>query len=251
MIPTDEGRAWAKEIEALACSSQDAMDECRRTCSVNQLVDAGHLGRPAGRAVPAGSARLAYGGCWQARLRATVLAAGWPAIDVRTVALLNGIARLSINCARAAPGVGPTGIQILRAFWRCARPGGTGREMLSSFLLCYDARRAMRGLTPRPLAHQKRQATILGAPPPARACHGLDAAGSVSYAHRWRAGVDPQAQQRRRRCEPPPMWLRHESAFAAALAPDLALAVFAPSKMPIERPLDARWRRLKVDVPDR
>ena len=117
---------------------------------------------------------------------ATVLARGWPAHDPRTAALLNGIAGRAIElCEGLRLVTGQPAMQVLPGVLAVAEHARcSGREMLSAFVLGYDvAARLCTAFTPRPLAHQNGQASLLGAAAAGARLRGLDAAG-VSLAMR-------------------------------------------------------------------
>ena len=89
-----------------------------------------------------------------------------------------------------------------RGCWRSAsRPAVPGREMLTAFVLGYDvAARIAGGFTPRPLAHQNGQVSLLAAAAAGARLRGLDAAGiSLRDAHRDGADADAELYQRSRR----------------------------------------------------
>lgn len=171
---------------------------------------------------------------------ATVLAPDWPASDVRTAALLNGIAGRSIELCEGLRLVsGQPAIQILPgvlAVGEAAR--STGRDMLSAFLLGYDAAaRLCTGFTPRPLAHQNGQATLLGAAAAGARLRGLDAAG-VSLAMRIATVLVLTPSYNNVVAGATALNVAGGmSSFAAALAPELALAGFAARDDAIEEAL--------------
>src|ERR1700737_1030327 len=97
---------------------------------------------------------------------ATVYARGWPAHDPRTAALLNGIAGRSIELCEGLRLVsGQAALQILPGGLAVGEAAGSsGREMLAALVLGYDlAGRLAGGFTPRPLAHQNGQVSLLAA----------------------------------------------------------------------------------------
>ena len=97
---------------------------------------------------------------------ATVYARGWPTSDPRTAALLNGIAGRSIELCEGLRLVsGQAAMQVLPGVLAVGEQArSTGREMLTALLLGYDvAARLAGGFTPRPLAHQNGQVSLLAA----------------------------------------------------------------------------------------
>src|SRR4051794_35274020 len=97
---------------------------------------------------------------------ATVYARGWPMQDPRSAALLNGIAGRSIELCEGLRLVsGQAAMQVLPGVLAVAEhAGSSGREMLAAFLLGYDVvGRLSSGFTPRPLAHQNGQVSLLAA----------------------------------------------------------------------------------------
>src|ERR1700730_4485449 len=97
---------------------------------------------------------------------ATVYARGWPSSDPRTAALLNGIAGRSIELCEGLRLVsGQPAIQVLPGVLAVGEdPRSPGREILAAFVLGYDvAGRLASGFTPRPLAHQNGQVSLLAA----------------------------------------------------------------------------------------
>ena len=130
-----------------------------------------------------GAARAARG---YAGSGATVYARGWPDKDPRTAALLNGIAGRAIELCEGLRLVsGQAAMQVLPAVLAVGeQAASTGREMLAAFMLGYDVvGRLAGGFTPRPLAHQNGQVSLLAAAAAGARLRGLDAAG-VSRAMR-------------------------------------------------------------------
>ena len=117
---------------------------------------------------------------------ATVYARSWPTHDPRTAALINGIAGRSIELCEGLRLVsGQAAMQVLPAVLAVGeerkRPGA---EMLAAFILGYDVvGRLAGGFTPRPLAHQNGQVSLLAAASAGARLCGLDGAG-VSRAMR-------------------------------------------------------------------
>lgn len=171
---------------------------------------------------------------------ATVLAAGWPASDVRTAALLNGIAGRSIELCEGLRLVsGQPAIQILPGVLAVGEQAGrSGREMLSAFLAGYDAAaRICAGFTPRPLAHQNGQATMLGAVASGARLRGLDAAG-VSLAMRIASVLILTPSYNNVVAGATALNVAGGmSSFVGALAPELALSGFTAQSDAIEEAL--------------
>src|SRR5438132_11871529 len=111
---------------------------------------------------------------------ATVYARGWPTHDPRTAALLNGIAGRSIELCEGLRLVsGQAAMQVLPGVLavgeHAPRPG---REVLAALVLGYDVGgRLAGGFTPRPLAHQNGQVSLLAAAAAGARLRGLDATG--------------------------------------------------------------------------
>jgi 2-methylcitrate dehydratase PrpD len=171
---------------------------------------------------------------------ATVYGRGWKANDPRTAALLNGIAGRSIELCeglrlvsgQAAAQVLPGVLAVGEAF------GRSGKEMMAAFVLGYDvAARLCGAFTPRPLAHQNGQACLLAAVAAGAKLRGLDAEG-ISRA--MRIGVTLVLTPSYTNVVAGATALNVAggmSGFAAALAPDLALAGFVAQDDAIEQAL--------------
>jgi 2-methylcitrate dehydratase PrpD len=135
--------------------------------------------RPEVRALRTGMAATAGTG-------ATLLAFGWASSDPRTAALLNGIACRSIELCEGHRLVsGQAAAQVLPAVLAVSEiMGSTGPDILTALVLGYDvASRMSAAFTPRPLAHQNGQASMLGSAAACAKLRGLDAAG-ISLAMR-------------------------------------------------------------------
>jgi 2-methylcitrate dehydratase PrpD len=171
---------------------------------------------------------------------ATVYGRGWTSSDPRTAALLNGIAGRSIELCeglrlvsgQAAAQVLPGVLAVGEAF------GRSGTEMMAALVLGYDvAARLCAAFTPRSLAHQNGQACLLAAIAAGARLRGLDAAG-VSSA--MRIGVTMVLTPSYTNVVAGATALNVAggmSGFAAALAPDLALAGFEAQDDAIEEGL--------------
>ena len=111
---------------------------------------------------------------------ATVYARFWPTHDPRTAALINGIAGRSIELCEGLRLVsGQAAMQVLPGVLAVGEERKSpGQEMLAAFILGYDVvGRLAGGFTPRPLAHQNGQVSLLAAAAAGARLCGLDAAG--------------------------------------------------------------------------
>ena len=171
---------------------------------------------------------------------ATVYARGWPIHDPRTAALLNGIAGRSIELCEGLRFVsGQAAMQILPGVLAVGEhAGSSGREMLAAFVLGYDiAARLSGGFTPRPLAHQNGQVSLLAASAAGARLHGLDAAG-ISRAMRIATTLLLTPSYTNAVAGATVLNVAGGmSGFAAALAPELALAGFEAQDAAIEEAL--------------
>jgi 2-methylcitrate dehydratase PrpD len=178
--------------------------------------------------------RLAGGG------GATVYARGWPSRDPRTAALLNGIAGRSIELCEGLRFVsGQAAMQVLPGVLAVGeQAGGTGRDLLMALLLGYDvAARLAGGFTPRPLAHQNGQVSLLAAAAAGARLRGLDA-GGISRAMRIATTLMLTPSYTNAVAGATALNVAGGmSGFAAALAPDLALAGFEAQDDAIEEAL--------------
>ncbi len=168
---------------------------------------------------------------------ATIYARGWPQHDPRTAALLNGIAGRSIELCEGLRLVsGQAAMQVLPGVLAVGEQArSSGRDMLMALLLGYDvAARLAGGFTPRPLAHQNGQVSLLAAAAAGARLRGLDAAqtgGAMriattllltpSYTNAVAGATALNVAG-------------GMSSFAAALAPELALAGFTAQDNAIE-----------------
>jgi 2-methylcitrate dehydratase PrpD len=171
---------------------------------------------------------------------ATVYARGWPAQDARTAALLNGIAGRSIELCEGLRFVsGQAAMQVLPGALAVGeQAGSTGRDTLMALLLGYDvAARLAGGFTPRPLAHQNGQVSLLAAAAAGARLRGLDAAGS-SRAMRIATTLVLTPSYTSAVAGATALNVAGGmSGFAAALAPDLALAGFEAQENAVEEAL--------------
>jgi 2-methylcitrate dehydratase PrpD len=171
---------------------------------------------------------------------ATVYGRGWPTDDPRTAALLNGIAGRSIElCEGLRLASGQAAAQVLPGVLAIGEAfGRSGKEMMAAFVLGYDiAARLCTAFTPWPLAHQNGQACLLAAVAAGAKLRGLDAAG-ISRA--MRIGVTLVLTPSYTNVVAGATALNVAggmSGFAAALAPELALAGFEAQTDAIEQAL--------------
>ena len=173
---------------------------------------------------------------------ATVLARGWPTSDPRTAALLNGIAGRSIELCEGHRYVSCQGaVQIIPGVLAVGEWAHcNGREMLAALILGYDvAVRLGAALTARPLAHQNGQAPLLGAVAAGARLRGLNAA-DTSRALRIGATLVLTPSYTNAVAGATTLNVAGGiSGFAAALAPDLALAGFAAQANAVEETLSS------------
>ena len=171
---------------------------------------------------------------------ATVYAQGWPIADPRTAALLNGIAGRSIELCEGLRFVsGQAAMQVLPGVLAVGEhSGSSGREILTAFVLGYDvAARIAGGFTPRPLAHQNGQVSLLAAAVAGARLRGLDAAG-VSRAMRIATVLMLTPSYTNAVAGATALNVAGGmSGFAAALAPELASAGFEAQPDAIEEAL--------------
>jgi 2-methylcitrate dehydratase PrpD len=178
--------------------------------------------------------RLATGG------GAAVYARGMPRAEPRMAALLNGIAGRSIElCEGLRLSSGQAAMQVLPAVLAVGEArGNSGAEILAALLLGYEvAGRLSRGFTPRPLAHQNGQVSLIAAAAAGARLYGLDAADTA------------RAMRIATTLLLTPSYLDAVagasalnvaggmSGFAGALAPELALAGFAAREDAVETAL--------------
>jgi 2-methylcitrate dehydratase PrpD len=179
-------------------------------------------------------ARLGTGG------GATTYARGFPPHDARTAALLNGIAGRSIELCEGLRLVsGQAAMQVLPGVLAVGEQvGASGRDMLMALLLGYDvAARLAHGFTPRPLAHQNGQVSLLAAAAAGARLRGLDASG-VSRAMRIATTLLLTPSYTNAVAGATALNVAGGmSGFAAALAPDLAAAGFTARDDAVEQAL--------------
>ena len=166
--------------------------------------------------------------------------AAGPPTTRSTAALLNGIAGRSIELCEGLRLVsGQAAMQVLPAVLAVGeqrrRPG---REMLAAFILGYDVvGRLAGGFTPRPLAHQNGQVSLLAAAAAGARLCGLDAAG-VSRAMRIATTLLLTPSYTNAVAGATALNVAGGmSGFAGALAPELAQAGFTAQEDAIEEAL--------------
>src|SRR5215472_10284477 len=172
---------------------------------------------------------------------ATVYAPGWPQSDARSAALLNGIAGRAIELCEGLRLVsGQAALQVLPGVLAVGEQAhSSGRDMLTALLLGYDvAARFAGGFTPRPLAHQNGQVSLLAAAAAGAKLRGLDAEG-ISRAMRIATTLLLTPSYTNAVAGATALNVAGGmSGFAAALAPELALAGFVAQDDAIEEALD-------------
>ncbi len=170
----------------------------------------------------------------------TVYARSWPAHDPRTAALLNGIAGRSIELCEGLRLVsGQAAMQVLPAVLAVGEAAQcSGRDMLAAFILGYDVvGRLAGGFTPRPLAHQNGQVSLLAAAAAGARLRGLDADG-VSRAMRIATTLLLTPSYTNAVAGATALNVAGGmSGFAGALAPELALAGFVAQPDAVEEAL--------------
>jgi 2-methylcitrate dehydratase PrpD len=171
---------------------------------------------------------------------ATVYARGGPQSDPRSAALVNGIAGRAIELCEGLRLVsGQAAMQVLPGVLAVAEQAGSpGSEILAALILGYEvAGRLAAGFTPRPLAHQNGQVSLLAAAAAGARLKGLDAAG-VSLAMRIATTLLLTPSYTNAVAGATALNVAGGmSGFAAALAPELALAGFAAQEGAVEEAL--------------
>src|SRR5437763_4501702 len=171
---------------------------------------------------------------------ATIYARGWPQMDPRTAALLNGAAGRAIElCEGLRLVAGQAALQVLPGVLAVGeQAGSSGRDFLAAFLLGYEvAGRLASGFTPRPLAHQNGQVSLLAAAAAGAKLRGLDAAG-ISRAMRIATVLVLTPSYTNAVAGATALNIAGGmSGHAAALAPELALAGFEAQPDAIEEAL--------------
>jgi 2-methylcitrate dehydratase PrpD len=171
---------------------------------------------------------------------ATVYASGLPQSDARTAALLNGIAGRAIELCEGLRLVsGQAAMQVLPGVLAVGEETGrSGRQILAALILGYDVvGRLAHGFTPRPLAHQNGQVSLIAAAAAGARLRGFDAAG-VSLATRIAATLVLTPSYTNAVAGATALNVAGGmSGFAASLAPELALSGFVAQPDAIEEAL--------------
>jgi 2-methylcitrate dehydratase PrpD len=171
---------------------------------------------------------------------ATVFARGWKQSDARTAALLNGIAGRAIELCEGLRLVsGQAAMQVLPGVLAVAETAGSsGREIMAALILGYEVAGRLAGaFTPRPLAHQNGQVSLLAAAAAGARLRGLDPTG-ISLAMRLATTLVPTPSYTNAVAGATALNVAGGmSGFAAALAPELALAGFTAQENAIEEAL--------------
>ena len=171
---------------------------------------------------------------------ATVFAREWHAHDPRTAAMLNGIAGRAIELCEGLRLVsGQAAMQVLPGVLAAGESArASGREMLAALILGYEvAGRLCAAFTPRPLAHQNGQASLLAAAAGGARVRGLGAA-EVSRAMRVATTLLLTPSYTNTVAGATALNVAGGmSGFVGALAPDLALAGFEAQDDAIEEAL--------------
>jgi 2-methylcitrate dehydratase PrpD len=109
---------------------------------------------------------------------ATVLSAGLPQADIRSAALLNGIAARSVELCEGVRGLQPSPHILPGVLAIAEQRALDGRAMLGAFVLGYEAAgRLNRGYTQRVVSHPNGQLSLLAAAAAGARLHGLDGTG--------------------------------------------------------------------------
>jgi len=172
---------------------------------------------------------------------ATVFALGWPTHDPHTAALLNGIAGRSIElCEGLRFFSGQAAMQVLPGLLAVGEKAGrSGRDMLTALLVGYDlVARLASGFTPRPLAHQNGQVALVASAAAGARLRDLDSAG-ISRAMRIATTLVLTPSYTNAVAGATALNVAGGmSGFAAALAPELALAGFGAEEDAVEQAFD-------------
>jgi 2-methylcitrate dehydratase PrpD len=171
---------------------------------------------------------------------ATVYASGFPSHDPRTAALLNGIAGRSIElCEGLRLASSQAAMQVLPGVLAVGEQArSSGRDMLTALLLGYDVAARLAGsFMPRPLAHQNGQVSLLAAAAAGARLRGVDANG-ISRAMRIATTLLLTPSYTNAVAGATALNVAGGmSGFAAALAPELALAGFEAQHDAVEQAL--------------
>ncbi len=171
---------------------------------------------------------------------AMIYARGWSDCDPRTAALLNGIAGRAIELCEGLRLVSSqAAIQVLPTVLAVSEDARrSGRDALLALLLGYDvAARLASCFTPRPLAHQNGQVSLLAAAAAGARLRGLDAAG-ISRAMRIATTLLLTPSYTNAIAGSTALNVAGGmSGFVGALAPDLTLSGFEAQENAIEQSL--------------
>ena len=167
---------------------------------------------------------------------ATILAAGLPQADIRTAALLNGIAARSVELCEGVRGLQPAPHLLPGVLAIAEQHALGGRAMLGAFVLGYEAAgRLNRGYVQRVVSHPNGQLSLLGAAAAGARLHGLDGAG-VSLAMRIATSMLMTASYNNTVLGGTTLNLPAGlGAVAATLAPEMAAAGYAAPDDAIEQ----------------
>ena len=169
---------------------------------------------------------------------ATLLAPGMPSTDPRTAALLNAIAGRSVELCDGLRGVQPS-VQIVPGILAAGEARqSSGRDLLTAFLAGYEvAGRLARGFTPRAFAHPNGQLGLLASAAAGARLYGLDGPG-VSRSIRIATTMLMAPSYTNTTVGATALNLpAGQSAAAAVLAPELALAGYAAEDDAVEQGL--------------
>jgi 2-methylcitrate dehydratase PrpD len=171
---------------------------------------------------------------------ATLYARGAPMTDPRSAALLNGIAGRAIELCEGLRLVsGQAAMQVLPGVLAVAEEGKhPGHDILAALVLGYEtAARLAMGFRPRPLAHQNGQVSLLAAAAAGARVRGFDAA-LTSRAMRIATTLLLTPSYTNAVAGATALNVAGGmSGFAAALAPELALAGFTAQDDAVEEAL--------------
>jgi 2-methylcitrate dehydratase PrpD len=171
---------------------------------------------------------------------ATIYARGCPGADPRTAALVNGIAGRAIELCEGLRHVsGQAAMQILPGVLAAGeQAGASGKEMIAALVLGYEvAARLAAGFTPRPLAHQNGQVSLLAAAAAGARVRGFDAA-AVSLAMRISTTLVLTPSYTNAVAGATTLNVAGGmSGYVGALAPDLVLAGFTAQADAVEEAL--------------
>src|ERR1044071_2669772 len=169
---------------------------------------------------------------------ATILAAGLPQTDIRTAALINGMAARSVELCEGLRGLQPSPHLFPGVLAIAEQRGLGGRAMLGAFVLGYEvAGRLNRGYVQRVVSHPNGQLSLLGAAAAGARLHGMDGAG-VSLAMRIATSMLMTASYSNTVMGGTTLNLPAGlGAMAATLAPEMAASGFAAQEGAIEEAL--------------